>query len=98
MDKKELANPHQSNTIVYTISWNPTKSQRLKRIRGASFEELFEGQLLDICKNPGRSDQRMLIFDYLGYVWAVPCVIEEHGLFLKTLYRSRKYQKIYKKR
>lgn len=98
MNKKELDNPHESNTIVYTISWNPVKSKRLKRIRGASFEEIFEGKLLDIRKNPGRSDQRMLIFDYQGYIWAAPCVVEERGLFLKTLYRSRKYQKIYKKR
>lgn len=98
MDKKDLDKQQESNTIVYTISWNPVKSRRLKRVRGASFEELFEGELLDICKNPSRNEQRMMIFDYRGYIWAVPCVIEERGLFLKTLYRSRKYQKIYKKR
>ncbi len=98
MDKKELDKPQESNTIVYTISWNPVKSRRLKRIRGASFEEIFEGELLDIRENPARNDQLKLIFDYNGYIWAVPCVIEERGIFLKTLYRSRKYQKIYKKR
>ena len=98
MDKKELDKPQESNTIVYTVNWNPTKNVRLKRIRGVSFEEIFEGELLDIRKNPSHSDQRILIFNYRGYIWAVPCVIEEQGIFLKTLYRSRKYQKIYKKR
>lgn len=98
MDKKELDKPHESNTIVYTVDWNPTKSLRLKRIRGASFEEIFEGELLDICENPARNGQHILIFNYRGYIWAVPCVIEGEKIFLKTLYRSRKYQKIYKKR
>lgn len=97
MDKKALDNPQESNTIVYTISWNVTKSQRLKRIRGVSFEEIFEGELLDIRGNPVRNNQHMMIIDYRGYIWAIPCVIEERGIFLKTLYRSRKYQKLYKK-
>lgn len=98
MDKKALDKSQESNTIVYTVDWNPTKSARLKRIRGASFEELFQGELLDICKNPAHENQRMLIIDYLGFIWAVPCVIEGQEMFLKTLYRSRKYQKIYRKR
>ena len=98
MEKKDIDKTEKSNTIVYTVNWNPTKSVRLKRIRGVSFEEIFEGELLDIRQNPSRSDQQILIFDYLGFIWAVPCLIEEQGIFFKTLYRSRKYQKIYKKR
>jgi hypothetical protein len=98
MENKDLDKSVESNTIVYTISWNPIKSIRLKRIRGASFEDLFTGKLLDIRDNPGRSNQRMLIFEYLGNIWAAPCVIEGEEIFLKTLYRSRKYQRIYQKR
>jgi hypothetical protein len=98
MDKKELDKESKCNTIVYTVNWNPTKSFRLKRIRGVSFEELFEGELLDVCENPSRTNQHMLIFDYRGYIWTVPCVFEGQEIFLKTLYRSRKYDKIYKKR
>ncbi len=98
MDNKDVDKWDKSNTIVYTISWNPVKSIRLKRIRGASFEDLFTGKLLDIRDNPSRSNQRMLIFDYRGYIWAAPCVIEGEEIFLKTLYRSRKYQRIYQKR
>ncbi|MFC1674974.1 toxin [Candidatus Omnitrophota bacterium] len=97
MEEKELDKEEKSNTIVYTVSWNATKSSRLKRIRGASFEQIFEGELLDIRENPGRQDQQMLIFNYRGYIWAVPSIIEGQNIFLKTLYRSRKYQKMYKK-
>ena len=68
MDKKDIDKSDKSNTIVYTINWNPVKSIRLKRIRGVSFEDLFTGKLLDIRDNPGRSNQRMLIFDFRGYI------------------------------
>lgn len=98
MEKKELDKLEKRNTIVYTISWNQTKSARLKRIRGVSFEDIFNGRLLDIRENPVHKEQHMFIFDYQGYIWAVPFVIDEQGIFLKTLYPSRKYQKLYKKR
>ncbi len=99
MDKKDLDKPQESNTIVYTINWNPTKSARLKRIRGVSFEEIFKGgELLEIHDNPSRSNQRVLIFDYRGYIWLVPCAIEGEEIFLKTLYPCRKYNKLFRKR
>jgi len=98
MEKKEVDNPEKSNTIVYTIRWSPVKSARLKRIRGVSFEEILKGELLDISENSGRNGQHILVFDYCNYIWIAPCVIEKEEIFLKTLYRSRKYKKIYKKR
>ena len=98
MEKKDIDKPEKSNTIVYTIRWNPVKSARLKRIRGVSFEEIIHTKLLDICDHPSRNDQQVLIFDYKGYIWAVPFVIDSEGIFLKTLYPSRKFKKIYKKR
>jgi len=39
----------------------------------------------------------MFIFEYKKYIWLSPCVIEDEYVFLKTLYPSRKYRKIYKK-
>ena len=98
MEKKDIDKQHFCNTIVYTIKWNPRKNTRLKRIRGVSFEELFDGELLDIRENPARKYQMILIFCYHRHIWAVPFVIEEQSIFLKTLYPSRKYQKLYKKR
>lgn len=98
MEKKEVDKLENSNTIVYTIIWSATKSARLKRIRGVSFEELVTAKFLDILKNPNRENQGILIYEYKGYVWAVPFVMEgERGIFLKTLYPCRKYKKLYKK-
>jgi len=79
------------------VRWNPLKSKRLKRTRGVSFEEIIHAELLDIRDHPNRPDQQILIYYYKGYVWAVPFVVNGEGIFLKTLYPSRKYRKLYKK-
>jgi len=78
--------------------WSPLKSKRLKRTRGVSFEEIIDAELLDVRDHPSRHGQQILIFDYKGYIWAVPFLIDEEGIFLKTLYPSRKYHKLYKER
>ncbi len=80
------------------IKWSQLKSKRLKRTRGVSFEEIIQAKFLDIREHPNRNDQQIFIFDYKGYIWAVPFVIDEGTIFLKTLYPSRKYQKLYRKR
>ena len=98
MDKKNIDKSEESNTIVYTVSWNVTKSIRLKRIRGVSFEEIIDGEWLDMRENPSREGQHILIVDYRSYIWVVPCIVDRQEIFLKTLYRSRKYQKIFRKR
>jgi hypothetical protein len=38
-----------------------------------------------------------LLFEYKNYVWLVPFVQNGDEMFLKTLYPSRKYTKVYKK-
>jgi len=98
MDKKELDKPDLSNTIVYTINWNPTKSRRLKRTRGVSFEEIVHAEFLGLEDHPSRNDQWILVYKHKGYVWAVPFVFEAEGIFLKTIYPSRKFKKIYRER
>jgi len=80
------------------IKWSPLKSQRLKRTRGVSFEEIVQAEFLGIRKHPSRPDQRVYIFDYKGYVRAVPFAVAEDRIFLKTLYRSRKDMKFFKRR
>jgi len=80
------------------IRWSLLKSKRLKRTRGVSFEEIIQAKFLDIREHPCRDNQQILIFDYKGYIWAIPFIIDEEGIFLKTLYPSRKYRKLYKKR
>lgn len=97
MDKKDIDKLVVSNTIVYTVRWNQTKSVRLKRIRGVSFEEIIQAKFLGTHDPFSRPNQRILIYEYKDYVWAVPFVYEEGSIFLKTLYPSRKYKKLYKK-
>ena len=97
MEKKDIDNQQKSNTIVYTIRWNSTKSARLKRMRGVSFEEITHARFLGIENNPNRDNQKILLYEHKGYVWAVPFVFESDGIFLKTIYPSRKFKKIYKK-
>ena len=79
------------------IKWNALKSERLKRTRGVSFEEIIASKLIGIRKHPRREDQKILVYEHKGYLWAVPYIIEEGRIFLKTIYPSRKLMKIYKK-
>jgi hypothetical protein len=77
--------------------WNELKSERLKRTRGTSFKEIIHGELVKIVDNPSRPNQKMMLINYKGYIWAVPFVKNDQGYFLKTLYQSRKYTKLYRK-
>lgn len=80
------------------IRWNPLKSERLKRTRGVSFEEIITAKLVDIKDHPVRENQQILLFEYRSCIWLVPFVEEGGEIFLKTLYPSRKYTKIYQRR
>ncbi len=81
---------------IENISWNPLKNERLKKTRGISFEEIIISKLIDIRKHLKKDTQRILIYKCRGYIWAVPFVKIESGIFLKTIYPSRKFTKMYK--
>jgi len=78
------------------IRWNLLKSERLKRTRGVSFEEILQAKLIGIKRNPKREDQQVMLFLYKKYVWVVPFVEDNEHIFLKTLFPSRKYTKLFK--
>ena len=77
------------------IRWNALKSQRLKKVRGALFEDIMRAKLVRIKKHPQKENQNIMLFEYKNYIWAVPYAENESHIFLKTLYPSRKYTKIY---
>ena len=79
------------------VRWNLLKSERLKRTRGASFEELVQAKLITIKRHPMKPLQDIMLFEYKGYIWVVPFVSTEKETFLKTLYPSRKYTRLYKR-
>ncbi len=79
------------------IRWNLLKSERLKQTRGIAFEEILSSELIAVKRHPNRDDQDIMLFKFKGYIWIVPYIEEKDYIFLKTLYPSRKYTKIYRK-
>jgi len=82
------------------ILWNDEKNRKLIAERGLSFE-IFASLILDkkyrtILKNPSRPEQKIFIIPFRNYTYVVPFVIDNNkNIFLKTVFPSRKYHKIY---
>lgn len=79
------------------LRWSLAKSEFLKRTRGVSFEDIVQTELIAALEHPGRVNQKMLLFRFKDYIWVVPCVARENEVFLKTLYQSRKYTKLWRR-
>ena len=79
------------------FKWNALKSERLKKVRGVSFEEIVEARIVSIEDHHNRGHQKVVFFEYKNQIWVAPFVENEKEMFLKTLYPSRKYTKIYQK-
>ncbi len=82
------------------FDWSEEKNQKLKQERGVSFEMVEEAWLqgqniiIDEHHNQGLfSHQEELLLELNGYVYSVPCVRKPGGLFLKTMFPSRKSKK-----
>ena len=79
------------------LRWDPIKSERLKKTRGVSFEEISVAKLADIKDHPARKNQKLMLFVYKSYIWLVPFVETDEEIFLKTLYPSRQYTRMFRK-
>lgn len=86
------------------FQWNPEKGRLLREnaTRGnIGFEDcvlaIEEGRILDVVQNPSSQhrDQKMFVLDIKSYAYCVPFIETETGIFLKTLFPSRKYTAIY---
>jgi hypothetical protein len=79
------------------IRWGELKNARLKKVRGASFGEVLSGVIIGIKKHPGRDNQNILFILYRNQIWMVPYVTDDGGnIFLKTMFPSSKYTKLFK--
>ncbi|HBF13842.1 MAG TPA: toxin [Deltaproteobacteria bacterium] len=78
------------------IRWDLEKSRQLKEKRGVSFEEIIQSKMVGIMTHPMRKNQKVLLFEHKNYIWVVPCVMQREEIFLKTLFPSRKYTKMWK--
>lgn len=84
-------------------SFSAEKNYWLIKERGIGFEEIIvalnDGRLLDVLEHPDKSkypNQRVYIVNITGYVYVVPFVMQnENGVFLKTIFPSRKLTKLY---
>ena len=79
------------------LQWDLLKSQRLKRARGVSFEELVHAKLVAVKRHPTRAHQQLMLFEHRGHIWVAPYVESGDAIFLKTLYPSRKYTALYRR-
>jgi uncharacterized DUF497 family protein len=84
------------------IDWDSSKNKLLKSERGVGFEDvvvrLVNGNVLDTLDHPNQEkypNQRIHVLDINGYVFLVPFVENEQGIFLKTIIPSRKATKNY---
>jgi uncharacterized DUF497 family protein len=83
------------------INWNKEKNVFLKETRGFGFEDIeqyiLKKRYITIIKNKNYSDQLIFILKVKNYIYCVPFVLDEKKeiIFLKTIYPSRKYAKIY---
>ena len=75
--------------------WNEDKNNLLKEERGVSFEEILDSKFIGAERHPTRKNQMVLKFEYKKYVWIIPCVVEDKYIFLKTIFPSRKYTKLF---
>ena len=86
------------------ITWNPEKDHILRETRGIGFEDveaqIEAGAVLDDFPHPLQDkypNQRILVVRINEYAVRVPYVLEDDGIFLKTMFASRKSQKLYTK-
>jgi len=82
------------------IKWNKRKSKQLQTGRRLSLEVfakmIAEGDYIAEMKNPARDGQSIYLCIFNDYVHVVPFVRDnKENIILKTVFPSRKYQKIY---
>jgi hypothetical protein len=84
------------------ILWDIKKNELLKELRGVSFEEIVvaveSDEIIDFFVHPDESkypNQVIFLVFIRDYIYAVPAAISTDEIFLKTIYPSRKYTKVY---
>lgn len=85
------------------ISFGHEINELLKQSRGIGFEEIIAainaGKILDVFDHPDQIQyprQKIYVVEAFDYVYLVPFIQTEDGLFLKTIIPSRKAKKRYK--
>jgi hypothetical protein len=81
------------------IDFNYEKNELLKETRWVCFDDVVEAinswNLIKVSKNDNYKNQRNFILKIKNYIYICPFVEDENWAFLKTVYPSRKHNKIY---
>ena len=84
--------------------WNSAKNLKLKAERSIGFEDILtaieQGNVLDNFAHPNQDrypKQRVLVVVVEDYAFLVPFTEDDTKIFLKTIYPSRKFTKVYLK-
>lgn len=84
------------------FDWSNEKNILLKKTRGISFEQIVSAikgdKLITVIKHPNErkyANQKVLLIEIDDYVYLVLCIETENKIFLKTIFPSRKYTKLY---
>lgn len=87
----------------FMITFGSEKNELLKQSRGIGFEDIISainaGKVLDVFEHPDQANypgQKVYVVEALDYVYLVPFVKNDDGVFLKTIIPSRKAKKRYK--
>ncbi len=86
--------------IIY--NWDKEKNVHLIKTRWVSFEEVVfaikNDEILDVIKNPSSNfdNQFCYVLKINNYIYLIPFIINKDEYFLKTIFPSRKYNKVYK--
>lgn len=87
--------------MAIEFSWNPEKNEWLKLNRQLNFDLVIraftEGAIVDDVANPslGREKQRLILFRHQDRICVVPYVTNGNVKFLKTMFLSRDFTKLY---
>jgi hypothetical protein len=82
------------------IKWDKDKEVWLLAQRNLSFDDfadrIIKGDYLEILENLAREGQQIFLIRFNGYIHVVPFVIDADGdIVLKTVFPSRKFEKLY---
>lgn len=83
--------------------WDTEKAKLLEQDgdRNISFERCIvaieNGDILANIENPSRDGQKILVLEIDNYAYVVPYVEDDEARYLKTIFPSRKYTKLFLK-
>ena len=84
------------------FEWNNEKNEKLKKIRGVSFEQvelaIALGDLIDRVKHPNSAkypNQKVFLVKVENYIYSVPYVEDNEKIFLKTIIPNSKATRQY---